>query len=273
MKFSVLMTVYEKEKPDYFRASLQSILVDQTKLPDQFVIVYDGPLTDELLQISCEYKQCFPNEYTVVSLPKNVGQGVASKVGIEKCRYELIARMDSDDISYPTRFEKELAIFENDLDIDVVGGFISEFKFNPLETVGTRKTEETHQQIVNDFHRRNPMNNVTVMYKKQALIDIGGYSDLKTNEDFNIYVRFLLAGKKFYNIQEPLVNVRVGNNMIDRRMDMNIYYAWKKNQKLLYEGKIISNFELIVSNMKCYCFVKCPKWVKKLLYKHVLRSR
>lgn len=272
MKFSVLMTVYAKEKSEYFDISLKSILVDQTRLPDQFVLVYDGPVSEELNQVTEYYKSIFPNEFELVELPENVGQGAASKAGFAKCKYELIARMDSDDISKPERFEKELQIFERNKDVDVVGSHISEFKDDPNEITGIREVPEKHQDILHMFKMRNPVNNVTVMYKRIALERIGGYSNVRANEDFNLYVKLLLDGNRFYNIQEPLVHVRTGQGMVERRGDINIYHAWKENQKLLYKGKITNYFEYKRNCITCYCFIRCPKWIKRFLYKFVLRK-
>ena len=272
MKFSVLMTVYEKEKPEYFAMALKSILIDQTRKPDQFVLVYDGPVSEELKKVTEHYRGEFQNEFELVELPENVGQGGASKAGFAKCKYELIARMDSDDISRPERFEKEIGIFKKNESIDVVGSFISEFKNDSNEITGVRKVPETHQSILKMFKMRNPINNVTVMYKRVALEKIGGYSEVRANEDFNIYVKLLLDGNQFYNIQEPLVHVRIGQGMVERRGDIKIYYAWKENQKLLYKGKITNFFEYKRNCIACYCFIRCPKWIKRFLYKFVLRK-
>ena len=257
MRFSVLMTVYNKENPEYFRASLRSILVEQTRIPDQFVLVYDGPVGKELSDVAESFKQLFHNEYVIVELPENMGQGAASNAGLKKCKYDLIARMDSDDISYLDRFESELEIFEKDKSVDVVGGFITEFKDDPDNITGVRVVAEKHDDIAAKFKHRMAMNNVTVMYKKAAIMEIVGYSEGRANEDFNLYVRLLLANKKFYNIQRPMVNVRVGDNMLERRGDIEIYHAWKKNQSLLYKGGIIN----------------CPKGMKHFLYKVVLRRK
>jgi len=272
VKFTVLMTVYDKEKSQYLNSSLESILVRQTVLPNQFVIVYDGPINDELENVVEYFKSVFPNQFDIVKLPKNIGQGGASRAGFEVCQNELIARMDSDDISMSNRFEQELRIFEKWSDIDVVGGFIAEFSDNPNVIDGVRALPEKHDEIVKLFKKRNPLNNVTVMYKKAALEEIGGYSDLRINEDFNIYVRLLLAGKKFYNVQNTLVKVRTGNNMLERRGDIGIYHAWEKNQMLLLNGKIITRYEYIISCIKCYIFVKSPKAIKQFAYKHLLRK-
>lgn len=272
MKFSVLMTVYAKEKPEYFAMALKSILVEQTRQPDQFVLVYDGPVSEELKEVTEYYRKVFPNEFVLVELPKNVGQGAASKAGFEKCKYEFIARMDSDDISKQERFEKEITIFENKKDVDVVGSFISEFNNNPDEITGIRQVPETHEDILKMFKMRNPVNNVTVMFKRDSLTKIGGYSEERANEDFNIYVKLLLDGNKFYNIQEPLVHVRTGQGMVERRGDIKIYHAWKKNQKLLYKGNVTNFFEYKRNCIACYCFIRCPKWIKKFLYKFVLRK-
>ncbi len=271
-KFTVLMTVYEKEKPEFFDKALESILINQTVKPDQFVLVYDGPVPAELEAVTEKYKQIFPNKFDIVALPENLGQGGASKAGFALCENDLLARMDSDDIAYPERFEKELAVFAQDKSVDVVGGHITEFVGEPENITGVRATAEAHEEILEMFKRRNPVNNVTVMYKKKALEDIGGYSESRANEDFNIYVRLVVAGKRFYNIQEPMVNVRVGENMLERRGDINIYHAWKNNQKILYKGGITKFYEYFMNCFGCYCFVKCPKFVKKFLYKFILRK-
>lgn len=273
MKFSVLMTVYIKENPEHFRTSLKSILIEQTHIPDQFVLVYDGPVGKELSDVAESFKPLFHNEYDIVELPENVGQGAASNAGLKKCKYDLVARMDSDDISSMDRFESELAIFEKDDSVDVVGGFITEFRDDPDNITGVRAVAENHNDIAAKFKHRMAMNNVTVMFKKSAIKEIGGYAEGRANEDFNLYVRLLLANKKFYNIQRPMVNVRVGNNMLERRGDIEIYYAWKKNQSLLYKGGAINAFEYFINCVICYCFVKCPKSVKYLLYKGVLRQK
>lgn len=273
MKFSVLMTVYANEDPVCYESALKSILVDQTVLPEQFVLVYDGPVPDKLREVTQKYKDFFPNEFEVLELPENVGQGAASKAGAALCKHELLARMDSDDISYPERFQMELAVFERDPDLDVVGGFITEFVGEPTNITGTRTAPETHEQVLQRFKKRNPVNNVTVMYKKEALEQAGGYLPVRANEDFNLYVRLLLAGKKFYNIQRPLVNVRVGTNMLERRGDIEIYRAWKGNQKLLHRGGIINWPQYVVNCVICYLFVKCPVPVKRFLYRYVLRKK
>lgn len=273
MKFSVLMTVYDKENPVNFHSSLKSILVEQTRIPDQFVLVYDGPVSKELSDVAESFKSLFPNEYEIVELSENKGQGAASNAGLKRCKYDLIARMDSDDISYQDRFESELQIFDKDNTVDVVGGFITEFNGDQSNITGIRATAEMHEQIINKFKHRMAMNNVTVMYKKSAIMEIGGYSEERANEDFNLYVRLLLKNKKFYNIQRPLVNVRVGDDMIERRGDIRIYHAWKKNQRLLYKGGVINFVEYLINCTICYFFVKCPKWIKEFLYKVVLRKK
>lgn len=118
-KYSVLMSVYYKEKPEYLDYSIKSML-KQTIFPSEFVIVKDGELTEELNNIIEKYKQEYPNLFNIISLEQNVGLGLALKTGILNCKYEFIARMDSDDYSIPTRIEEELKIFEENSDIGLV---------------------------------------------------------------------------------------------------------------------------------------------------------
>lgn len=273
MKFSVLMTTYKLESPENLKRSLESILIEQTVLPNQMVLVFDGPVKKELKKVAEEVKKRFPNEMEIIQLPKNLGQAGASKKGLKYCKYELIARMDSDDISEKNRFEIELKIFEKYPQIDVVGGWIGEFVTCENEITQIREVPKKNREIEKMFRFRNPINNVTVMMKKEAIINAGGYDNKSVNEDYSLYVRILINGGCFYNIQKVLVKVRTGNGMSKRRKDIKIFLDWRKDQKkLLKAGK--TNFkDYILSNIGCLGFVLMPYQLKELLYRSVLRRK
>jgi len=218
MSFSVLMSVYAKESPSYLDEALCSIWDQQTLKPGQIVLVKDGPLTEELDNCISTWKQKLSDILTVVELPENVGLGAALNSGLQKCQYELVARMDSDDVSLPSRFEKQVAFMNENLNVALVSGYISEFKYNPGDIQSVRKVPLDHDKIAGCLKWRNAFNHMTVIFKKSVVLSVGGYNDKLTYfEDYDLWIRLFQAQYKAGNIPEVLVNVRIGNDMIGRR--------------------------------------------------------
>ena len=273
MDFSVLMTTYDGEKEEYLDASLKSILVEQSVLPSQLVLVLDGPVRQQLEDVVNKYVALFPDRIDVVRCEKNMGQSKASAEGMRHVRFDIVARMDSDDISLPDRFEKELAVLEEHKDISVVGGWICEFQTEPGDSDLLRVVPETHEEIAKMFPKRMPINNVTSMIRKDALEAVGGYGRDTVNEDYSVYCHMWAEGKRFYNIQSVLGMVRIGNGMVKRRNDWRIYRDWKKDMRYLREKGMISRGTAFFSNMRCFLFILTPAWVKAFLYKTVLRKK
>ena len=240
-KFSVLMSVYEKDKVEYLKQALDSVL-NQTVKPDEVILVKDGPLSDELNRCIHSYDK---NAATlkVVSLEKNRGLGIALRIGMEHCSNELIARMDSDDICVPDRFERQLKAFENNPDISMVGGYIEEFTESPDKPVGIRKVPESDKDIQKYMRKRCPFNHVSVMLKKSEVLKAGGYLEWHYNEDYYLWIRMMLEECKFYNIPEVLVHVRVGKDMYQRRGGINYFRSEAKLQSYMYQQETISIFE------------------------------
>lgn len=273
MKFSVLMTTYREELPENLKKSLWSILVNQTVKPDQMVLVFDGPVSEELEEVANGMKRMFVNEMIIVKLKENLGQARASKIGLEYCTNDLLARMDSDDISEVDRFEKELKIFNHYEDIDVVGGWIGEFFYDEMIVSRIRKVPRLNMEISQMFRFRNAINNVTVMMKKESILRVGGYENKSINEDYSLYVKMMIDGSKFYNIQEVLVKVRTGNGMARRRKDINIFFDWRKDQKKLLKAGKTNLLFYIISNLGCLIFVVMPYQIKEIIYNNILRKR
>jgi len=272
MKLSVLMTTYNGEKPDNLSEALYSITVEQTRKPDQVVLVVDGPVREELNNVIKKYEE---SEYhvMVVRLPQNVGQGGASKTGLEYCSHEIVARMDSDDISVSTRFETEMAVLEHNSDIDVVGGWIGEFDDDPSQITSIRIVPETDVEIKKYFRIRNAINNVSVMMRKKAIIRAGGYNINSVNEDYSLYVSMLIDGARFYNVQKIMVQVRVGNGMSNRRKQFKIFSDWIVDQNRLLKAKKTNLLIYCYSCLGCLVFVIAPTGLKKMLYKYLLRKK
>ncbi len=246
-KYSVLMSVYNKEIPEYFRESIDSML-NQTIPPSEFVIVCDGELTVELNEVIDNYTSSYSSLFNIVRLPVNMGLGNALRIGVEACKYDFIARMDTDDVSVSDRMEKQLAVFDLHPEYSVVGGQIAEFIDHPDTIVDYRIVPTSHREIYDMAKKRNPMNHMTVILKKSAITDSGNYCDFPFFEDYHLWTRMLCDGKKFYNIPEVCVKARVAS-MFGRRTGMAYYKKSKQMMKHLLSLKMISYPRYFMNNL------------------------
>ena len=215
--FSVLMSVYGKDNPEHFYEALKSVFELQRVKPSEVILVKDGPLPKELEREIEHFYEHNLDILTLVSLDDNVGLGNALKEGIKYCSNEWIARMDSDDIAVPARFEKQFLFLEKHPEVDILGGWICEFDQNPKHCTRERKVPATHSEIVKFSKYRNPMNHVTVIFKKSVVEEAGGYQSMNGFEDYYLWMRLIKRGKKFANIPYVIVKVRTGQEMIRRR--------------------------------------------------------
>lgn len=232
-KFSVCMSVYKNDKPADFLVAVRSIY-NQTTAPNDIVLVVDGPVGVELKEAIAVLQEEI-KVLNVIWLPVNKGHATARQTGLLAAKCELVAVMDADDISVPNRFEKQLEVFAQQPDVTVVGGLIHEFIGETHNVVGKRIVPEQDVDIKAYLKSRCPMNLVTVMMRKSHLEQVGGYIDWYCEEDYYLWIRLALAGYKFYNIQENLVDVRVGEEMYQRRGGWKYFkseallqhYMWK----------------------------------------------
>lgn len=247
--FSVAMSVYKNDNPIFFDRALQSITENQIVMPTEIVIIVDGPVDEKINAVIEKYSEKYGN-LNVIRLDKNAGLGNALKLAIENAKYELIARMDSDDVSAPDRFEQQLSFFENNVDVDVVGGNITEFIGEESNIVGTRAVPLKNEEIRKYMKTRCAMNHVTVMYKKSSVQAAGGYLDWFCNEDYYLWIRMWLDGAVFANIGSNLVNVRVGEEMYQRRGGKKYYDSEKTIQDYMLKKKMISFPTYILNVLK-----------------------
>ena len=234
-KYSVLMSVYKNDDPSFLKLALESIYDNQTVKPDEIVIVFDGPLTDELYDVLNLFKE--KKEEVVKCYPQkiNKGLGEALRIGSKLCTGDYIFRMDSDDISDPKRFEKQILYVENNPEIDVLGTDIAEFNNSIYENMRVRSCPEKHDDIVKMGKKRNPMNHVSVCMKKTALEKCGGYKTLLLLEDYYLWLNMIASGCKLANIHESLVYVRVGNGFDFKRGSKDRIVGWKTLQNFMLE--------------------------------------
>jgi len=235
--FSVAMCVYGKDNPDHFRLAVESIL-NQTVKPAEVALVVDGPVPETLNAI-IQHFEALP-EFKIHRFEKNQGHGAARSKGLEICSQELVALMDADDLSVPDRFELQLEKFEENPDLDIVGGIITEFIDEPANVVGKRVVPEADEDIKAYLKSRCPMNQVTVMFKKSSVNSVGGYIDWYCDEDYYLWVRMFLAKMSFANVPEILVNVRVGKDMYQRRGGFKYFCSEAKLQRFMLCKGVIS---------------------------------
>ncbi len=183
--------------------------------------------------------------FKIIYLEKNQGHGNARRVGLSNCSNELVALMDSDDISLPNRFYYQLNAFANNPNLDIVGGQITEFIEEPRNIIGKRVVPEKHEDIKKYMKKRCPMNQVSVMFKKSSVLRAGGYLDWYCEEDYYLWIRMFLTNSIFANVSQTLVNVRVGNEMSARRGGMKYFNSEKRIQKLLLKKHFISFFRYV----------------------------
>lgn len=270
MAYSVLMSVYYKEDAKSFWESIRSIY-NQTIPTDDFVLVCDGPLGVELDKVICDARSLFKERIHIIRLKSNHGLGYALNIGLKKCKNELVARMDSDDISMANRCEKQLSIFEDDPRVDIVSGYVQEFDRTPGDMNTIRTVSETSEQIQKFAKKRNPFNHPCVMYKKSRVMAAGGYRQLYMLEDYYLWIRMLIKGMNGYNIQTPILYMRVGNGMYRRRSGWKYARAQVWLFKYMYKNNYIDRFEYISSSMIRLCGSMIPNVLRKLIYKLILR--
>ena len=269
--FSVLLSLYYKENPLFLRQSLDSIF-NQTLLPDEVVLVEDGPLTEALYAVVEEYIRKYP-VLNVVPLPENVGLGRALNEGLKHCSHELVARMDTDDIAMPDRFEKQIGYMETHPECDLLGGQITEFIDRETNIVCARKVPCTHEKILMWLKGRSPFNHMSVTMLRSRVIACGNYLDWHFNEDYYLWIRMALGGCRFANLPDTLVNVRVGKEMYWRRGGWQYFKSTSALQKYMLANKVISPFRYLFNvSLKCVVQVLMPNSARQFVYRHFLRK-
>ncbi|WP_242965780.1 glycosyltransferase [Pygmaiobacter massiliensis] len=269
--YSILMSVYQKEKPEYLRQAIESIQ-EQTLPTGDFVLVCDGPLNPELDAVIAVKQQEMGDTLNVVRLAKNGGLGNALNEGINHCKNELVARMDSDDIAYPNRCEKQITVFNLHPEVSICSGVVEEFTTNPEVVDAMRVPPETNAAIVEFAKKRNPFNHPCVMYKKLAVEAAGSYQDFYLLEDYYLWLRMLLAGYQGYNIQEPLLHMRAGSEMYLRRAGWKYAKTQARLFKYMKDKGFIGNSQYIKSCMIRNGSALAPNWMRKFVFEKVLRK-
>lgn len=273
-KVSVLMSLYIKEKPEYFRAAMDSILA-QNYRADEIVLIEDGPLTEELYAAVEEYeKKCNGIDeprLVIHAFEKNMQLGRALAKGVELCKNELIARMDTDDIACPDRLYKETLFMENHKEVSVVGGAIREF--NDEGTVDRIKQMPQSQEEILEYSKvRNPLNHMTVMYRRTAILEIGNYMHFPFLEDYSLWSRMLVKNYQIRNLPDILVNARTSMGLVKRRSGWQYYQLFKRLRKMQHKLGMTNALEYIRVRIGTFVILMMPGRLKEFIYKTILRK-
>ncbi len=267
--FSVLMSLYYKEKAEYLEACLESLL-KQTCPAQEWVIVKDGPLTESLDDILEEYIKKYPGLITIVPISENVGLGLALRKGIEFCKYELVARMDTDDIAKEDRFEKQLQLFVENPELDICGGQIVEFEDSISNIVAKRTVPLNDKEIKKYQKRRDAFNHMTVMYKKKSVLNAGNYQSALLMEDTLLWANMIMSGSICKNLPDDLVYVRIGKDMYQRRGGFEYFKKYKLGRKKVKETGFIGWYDYYVTLVVQFIVALIPSSVRGLIFKKIL---
>ena len=270
--FSVLMSVYKNDSPTFLKTALESIYDNQTLKPNEIVVVFDGPLTDELYDVLNDFKSGKDGVVKYYPQEQNKGLGEALRIGSLYCTCDYILRMDSDDISDDHRFEKQMIYLAEHPEIDVLGTDIAEFNTSTTEDMRKRVCPANHDDIVEMSKTRSPMNHVTVAINRNSLIDCGSYESILLLEDYYLWLKMIVSDCKFANINETLVYVRVGNGFNSKRGSTTRIKGWKKIQNYMLSNNMITRSKAFKNMLYIRIFVYTPSWLKQFLYKRFLRT-
>ncbi len=269
--YSVLMSVYAKENAEWFKQSIDSML-NQTIKTNDFVIVKDGKLTEKLEEIISEYEMKYPDIFHVISLPENVGLGLALREGINHCQNELIARMDSDDIAQKNRIEKQLLKFRENTALSIVGSHIGEFIDTIDNIQAYRLLPETQEEIKLYAKKRNPFGHPSVMLKKSEVLAAGNYRSYYLCEDYDLWIRMIEHDAICYNIQEPLVYMRIGEDFYQRRGGIKYLTSILKFKTEQYHKGFYTLRDYVISSGAHIVICLLPNKCRDLFYKKILRK-
>lgn len=270
-QLSVLMSIYIKERPENVKECFDSLL-RQTVQADEWVVVEDGPLTKELYSLLDEYQKKYPGLINRVSLEKNQGLGLALRAGVEACRNDLIARMDTDDIAREDRFEKQLRAFALNPKLDICGSNIDEFEETPDKIVAQRRVPLKHDEIIEYQKRRDAFNHMTVMFKKKAVCDAGNYQDCLLMEDSYLWARMIMNDAFCMNISDSLVFARIGKGMFERRGGWSYFKKYKNGKKMIYNTGYTNLWTYLYTVIIQFFIAMMPSGIRAWFFKKILHG-
>lgn len=267
--FSVLLSVYKNDSPDWLNQALKSIC-DQTIKPIEVVIVFDGPVSQNIEAVVNNYAAKL--NIVIKRMSRNMGLGRALNFGLQYVRTDLVARVDADDINQKDRFKLQLSMFESDKQLALCGGNVAEFLQSEDNVISNRVVPTEEDDIRTFSQYRCPFNHPTVMFRKKAIEHVGGYQHVPLFEDYHLWVRVLLAGYKVANVNETLVKMRVSDDLYNRRGGMKYFLNYCNLKKDLKNWNWITRGQYLGSVVAMFLSALLPNYVRKAIYTRVLRK-
>ncbi|MBQ7410042.1 MAG: glycosyltransferase [Clostridia bacterium] len=271
INYSVLMSVYYKDNKDWLIESIESMM-NQTIKTNDFVIVKDGKLNEELNFVISEYCKKYSDIFNIIELSENIGLGPALAIGVKQCKNEYIARMDSDDISRKDRIEKELKIIQ-EYNLDMVGSNIAEFTGDIKNIRAYRVLPEKHNEIIKFAKKRNPFGHPSMLLRKSKILEAGNYRTYYLCEDYDMWIRLFNVNAKAYNIQENLVYMRVSDDFYKRRGGIKYLKSILKFKTEQVKNGFFSKKDYIISSSASIITCLMPNFIREIIYKKILRKK
>ena len=267
------MSVYKNDNPDFLQVALDSMLVNQSRVPNEIFMVIDGPVPETINRVIDDYISSYKRVFTIHRLKENKGLGNALRIGVEKAKYDIIARMDSDDICLQYRFEKQLEYITQHPDVDIVGGQCTEFIGTPDNIVSRGSVPLNNEDIYTYMKTRCGMSHVTVMFKRESILRAGNYQDWFWNEDYYLWIRMMLMKSKFANVPDVYVNVRTGDDQYSRRGGMKYFKSEAGLQRFMYKNNVIP-FYLYLSNVikRFVIQIIIPDNIRGWVFRNIIRK-
>lgn len=269
MEFSLLMSVYGREKPKYLKEAIASAM-DQTLPPKELVLVGDGPLPLPLAKAVEELCGCYP-AIRFVPLAENVGLGRALAIGLKHCSHDIVARMDTDDICLPCRFELQMAYLADHPECSVLGSWIEEFDPAQPGRGRLKKMPETAEEIAAYGKFRNPVNHMTAVFRRERVEAVGSYRHDPLLEDYDLWLRMLAAGEKFHNLPRVLVRMRVEESTYERRGGIQYFRRYLKLRREERELGLLPGSAYIKAVLGTALMTLVPSGLRRLIYQRGLR--
>ena len=270
-KYSVLMSLYQKENPEWFEASMDS-MINQTIAPDEIVLVLDGPIKGDLMELVNNYERKYRKLIKVLPLAENIGLGKALDEGLAICSNNLVARMDTDDISLPSRCEKQLQEFTNNTNLAIIGTNIDEFYDDPNNIISSREVPSSNLEIKKYIKRRSPFNHPTVMFKKEVVLACGGYGKLRRKQDLDLFSRIVNSGYEASNLNESLLLFRSNENNFKRRKSWSYVKSYIIAQYTIWRRGHCGIWDLLYVVLGQIIFFILPIPILKMISNKFLRT-
>jgi glycosyltransferase involved in cell wall biosynthesis len=268
---SVVLATYGGDNPDALRDALDSVLC-QTHMPSEIVFVENGPIPSTIESVVETYQQRYPDIFSIIRIDTNQERGYARRIGVENASHELVAMMDSDDIAVSQRFEEQVEYFSDHPETDAVGGYIAEFTDDPDDPHAIRRVPLTPEEVADKARFRSPINQMTVMARRKAILEAGNYQRVDPMEDYDLWARMLVNGSKLANIPQVLAKVRGGEEMYARRGGWKNAYQEIRLQRQFLESGFI-NMPVALINLGIRIPIRLlPNRLRGMIYSRILRD-